>query len=459
MRKLLYFLFLTLAAATATAKIMNDDLSQQLSIPNERYVLPNGLTVILSEDHSTPFVAINIWYQVGAVNEKQNKTGLAHLFEHLMFEGSRHVKASEHFRILEKAGAFDINASTSFDRTNYFQTVPKTQLETVLKLESSRMTFLDVDQAKLDEQRAVVRREREQRFETAPYGVSALKLWESIFPKNHAFRGRVIGSHADLEAARLKDVQKFYDRHYGPSNASLTIVGDFNRNEAKALIAKYFSTLPKTEHEKTPALPKIVLRDQEIIKAEEKIGKLPLMRIQYITPALYQPGDAELDVVAHVLTGGEYGRLTKAITRDKQLATATSAYQQSFEQLSVFTIDAVLLPGIKQEDLLKEIDNVLNGLVKQPVTPIEIERARNNILTHQFMALQELGGNGGRSELLQSYNRFANDPNFLQQDIMRYKKLNQDSVTTSSKQFLPTGRARKILFADPVFSGVAQKGN
>ncbi|HXW52722.1 MAG TPA: pitrilysin family protein [Myxococcota bacterium] len=443
--------------AFALAPSAPTDISQKLSIPVEKYTLDNGLTMLLAEDHSEPFVAVNIWYFVGSINEKPRKTGWAHLFEHLMFEGSKYVPGSEHFRILEKIGGFDVNATTGFERTNYYETVPKSQLPLILAMESSRMFFLNITKEKLDEQRAVVRREREQRVETAPYGVATLKLWQSIFLENHPFHGRVIGSHNDLEAASLRDVQNFYDFFYGPSNAAIALVGDFDKAEALSLINKYFGSLPRTRVEPVPLLPKVDLGQQEIIVVDEKLGKLPLVRMQYVTPALFQPGDAELDVISHILTGGEFGRLTKAITRDKQMASSTSAYQQSHQQLSIFTIDTIVNPGIDPRNVIIEIDRVLADLVKNAPTSTEIERAKNSILTTQFFSLQSLGGQSGRAELLQTYNRFADDPNFIQQDIGRYKKITQESLLLSATRYLPVGKSRKILIATPAASGVALK--
>lgn len=455
--------FVTLLASSLCAIVDSSkephDLSLKLSIPNEKYTLDNGLTVILAEDHTTPFVASSVWYQVGSVSEQPQKTGLAHLFEHLMFEGSRQVKASGHFKYLENAGAFDVNATTSFDRTNYYQTVPKNQLELVLSLESSRMYFLELTQKKLDEQRAVVRREREQRFETTPYGLAALTLWQSIFPKGHPYYGRVIGSHEDLEAASLGDVQGFYDEFYGPSNACLTLVGDFDSNQAKSLINKYFATLPKTKIEITPKLPAVVIDQQEIIRVDEKLGKVPLLRIQYLSPALFKSGDAEMDVLAHILTGGEYGRLTKALTRDQRLASSVSAYQQSLEQLSTFTIDARLNPGVDDNEVIKTIDKVLAELITNPPTALEIDRARNSILTDQFFGLQNLGGYSGRAELLQSYNRFAKNPDFIQQDVMRFRRIDSKALVLAAQHFLKIQQARKILIAKPASNHVAKKGN
>lgn len=437
-----------------------EDLTKKLVIPYETYQLPNGLTVILSKDQKSPFAAVSVWYQVGSINEdiENNKTGLAHLFEHLMFEGSRHVPASEHFRKLESAGAVDINASTNFDRTNYFQTVPKNFLELVLAYEASRMAFLVIDQPKLDEQRAVVRREREQRFEVAPYGLTTLALWEKIFPQSNPMHGRVIGSHADLEAVKLNDVQAFYDRFYGPSNASIAVVGDIDMDKTKALIAKYFGTLPKTPAIQTPKLPPVVLGDEEILTLEEKIGKLPLVRIQYVTPGLFQPGDAELDLISHILTGGENARLTKAVTRDKMLASSVAAYQQSLEQVSVFTIDATVNPGVDPKQLINEIDTVLVELAKNGPTPLEINRARNSVLTDQLFGLQELGGYSGRAELLQTYFRYAKTPGYIQHDVKRYQVVDQNACKKTAATYLPVKTARKILIATPVLHKVALQG-
>lgn len=427
------------------------------TITHEKYVLDNGLTVLLSEDHSAPFVATSVWYKVGGVNERPKKTGLAHLFEHLMFEGSAHVKQDDHFKLLEGVGAFQVNASTSFDRTNYFETVPKSQLELSLALESSRMFWLNISQAKLDEQRAVVRREREQRYETSPYGLATLSLWQSIFPEANPMHGRVIGSHEDLEQASLSDVQSFYDQFYGPTNASIALVGDFTSSEVKKLINQYFASLPNSGLQAKPSIAAPVLTEQEILRYQEKLGRLPMIRIQYLTPAVFKPGDADLDVIAHILTGGEHGRLTKAITREQPLTSSVAAYQQSFGQVSVFTIDAMLNPGVDDVAVIKEIDKVIAGLSIEPPSALEIERARNAILTNYYFNLQDLGGDGGKAEALQSYQLFTGDSNFMEKDLARYQAVNSQSIAESSVKYLPAERARKILIASPLISNVANK--
>lgn len=427
----------------------------KMSLPSEKLSLNNGLSVILSEDHSTPFVSVNIWYGVGAVHEQPHRTGLAHFFEHLMFEGSKHVKEGEHFSVLENAGASDLNASTSFDRTNYYQTVPKSQLELVLNMESSRMFWLVINPTTVQAQRDVVKNERRQRYETSPYGNALLKLWENIFPKNHPYHGQVIGSHEDLEAATIEDIQAFYDRYYSPSNATITIVGDFERNHALALIEKYFATLPKTPVPALPALPEVKITKQEIIRVDEKIGQLPLIRMQYITPALFWPGDADMDLLAHVLTGTQNARLTKALTRDKPLANSISASQQSFAQTSVFSIDALLNPGVDENEVIKELDRVLADLATHPITQVELDQARNATLTDMLFSLQKLGGYGGRSELLQAYNRFAGRPDFLQADINRYQAVTSDSITKAALKYVPAAKARKVLIAKPASFNIA----
>jgi zinc protease len=443
-----------LMAATAFAK------DQELSLLTERYTLGNGMTVLLSQDRSSPLVATNVWTNVGSVNEEPGKTGQAHFFEHLMFEGSRQVKDPPgHFHILEKAGAFSINASTSFDRTNFYQTVPKSALELALSLESSRMFDLVITESKLKEQLEVVRRELDQRYSSQPYGLATLKAWESLFPKNHPMFGRVIGSHKDLQAATLDDFQSFYDTYYGPSNSVLTLVGDFEVDDAKALINKYFATLPKNDPIPKAVVPKIVLQEQEIIQFTEKLGKVPLIRIHYISPSLFAKGDAELDIWGHILTGGEFGRLTKAITRDKLLASSVSAYQQSMEHLSVFTIDTILNPGVDENVVIEEIDKVLADLVQAPVAQTEMDRAVNSILTTQIFSIQELGGSSGRAEMLQIYNRFKNDPDYLLQDMKRYQSVKEEDLKLAAKQYLPVGKARKVLIAKPIATTVAKQGN
>src|SRR5246127_431357 len=215
----------------------------------ERYKLANGLEVILSEDHRLPLVSVNLWYHVGAVNETAGRTGFAHLFEHMMFEGSKHVPGSSHFHYLEAAGASDVNGTTDFDRTNYYETLPSNQLELALWLESDRMGYLPdkLDQANLSNQQDVVRNERRQSVENAPYGVVEEGMYHLLFPKSHPYYADVMGSHQDIQSAKLEEVRNFFRLYYAPNNASLAIVGDFKPEQAKELVEKYFGPLKRGE--------------------------------------------------------------------------------------------------------------------------------------------------------------------------------------------------------------------
>lgn len=436
------FLLLTLFVCSLFA-----DKKVKIDIPFEKYQLKNGLEVILAKDDSTPFIAVDVWYQVGSLREDQKKTGLAHLFEHLMFEGSRHFESSKHFELLSHIGANNINASTGFDRTNYYEVVRgQDALLLALQLESSRMSFLNITKDKLDEQREVVKRERDQRGENQAYGKASEELWQKVFPHPNPYHGLVIGSHKDLNDASLKDVQDFYDRFYGPSNASLAIVGNFNIDDTKKIIDKYFATLPSC-----PKLPAMIIDNKpissEVLKFNERLGKLTLIRMHYITPALYHKGDAEMDVLGHLLAGGQFSRLQKALIREKPIAAAVSAYQQSMEHLSVFTIDVILNKDVDENEALKAIDDVLANLSN--ITKTEIDRARNSILKDLLFSLQSPKE---VAEILQSYNRFAANPGYINKDLKRYKKVDEKSLKESITKYVNANQ-RKVLIAKPINTG------
>jgi len=267
------------------------------SIPFEKYKLKNGLEVILSEDHTLPLVSVNIWYHVGPANERPGRTGFAHLFEHMMFEGSQHVGGKMHFSYLEGAGATDINGTTNFDRTNYYETIPSNQLELALWLESDRMGYLvgKLDIEKLANQRDVVRNERRQSGENTPYGLVEEGLYHQLFPKGHPYYGVVIGSHADVEAAKLEDVREFFRQYYTPNNATLAIVGDYDKSAIKALLEKYFGSIPMG-----PEVPKISATTPAITSERRAVVtdqvELPRVYMGWITPPVFAKGDAESDL-------------------------------------------------------------------------------------------------------------------------------------------------------------------
>jgi len=316
----------------------------------EKYKLDNGLEVILSEDHRLPMVAVNLWYHVGAANEVPGRTGFAHLFEHMMFEGSKHVPTNAHNSLLEAAGASDINGSTDFDRTNYYETLPSNQLELALWLESDRMGYLpdQLSQANLSRQQDVVRNERRERLENSPYGVVEEGLFHQIFPKEHPYYGRIIGSHSDIQAAKLEDVQNFFKLYYAPNNASLAIVGDFDPEKARGLVGKYFGPLKRGED-----VPKIKAHTPAIATERRAVVQdnvqLPRVYMGWLTSPIFKPGDAEADLAATVLGGGKSSRLYKKLVYEKQIALDVAVNQQSLILGSLLEVQATARPGVKRK--------------------------------------------------------------------------------------------------------------
>lgn len=426
--------------------------AQATSVPrleHTTFTLKNGLKVILSQDKRLPMVAVNLWYHVGPANEIPGRTGFAHLFEHMMFQGSKHVAADTHFKLLEAAGASDINGTTDFDRTNYFETVPSNQLELALWIESDRMGYLlDVlDQKALANQRDVVRNERRQSLENQPYGVAEEVLYQALYPSGHPYHGVVIGSHADLQAAQLADVQQFFRQYYTPNNASLAIVGDFEPAAARRLVEKYFGSLRRG-----PDVPKITATTPPVA-AEKRMTvtdtvQLPRVYMAWLTPAIFTPGDAEADVAADILGGGKSSRLYKALVYDKQIAQAVQATQESLILGSKFTIEATARPGHTAEELEAAINEELRRFVAQGPEATELERARNTIETQIVTGLETLGGFGGKADRLNSYEHYLGTPDYLRQDLQRYRGATAAAVKRFAEQHLQPGK-RVVLFAIP----------
>jgi zinc protease len=392
------------------------------AIPFEKYKLKNGLEVILSEDHTLPLVSVNIWYHVGPANEKSGRTGFAHLFEHMMFEGSQHVGAKAHFGYLEAAGATEINGTTNFDRTNYYETVPSNQLDLALWLESDRMGYLPgkLDIQNLANQRDVVRNERRQSTENTPYGLVEEGLYHELFPKDHPYYPYVIGSHADVESAKLDDVRDFFRQYYTPNNATLAIVGDFDKNRIKGQVEKYFGTIPEG-----PAAPTITVTTPAITSERRATitdqVELPRVYIGWLTPPVFQPGDAESDLFAVILAGGKSSRLYKTLVYDKEIAQDVSASVEEARLGSIFELEVTAKPGVKPEDLEKSIDEEMDKLRKEGPTAAEVDRARNVTETSLIRGLQRTNGVANR---LNYYNQYAGTPDYFSKDVARY-----DAVT------------------------------
>ena len=422
----------------------------KLVIPFERFELGNGLEVLLHVDHGAPLVAVNVWYHVGAFHERPGRTGFAHLFEHMMFQGSAHVRDDGHFQTLEAIGASEINGTTDYDRTNYFETVPANHLETALWMESDRMGFLlnDLGPGKLANQIGVVQNERRQGYESAPYGLAEEELWQALFPAPHPYHGMVIGSMADIGAASLDDVRDFFRTWYAPNNATLVIAGDFDPAAARRLVERYFGSLPRGPEPARPQVAEVRVAGEKRLARAEKVGRLPRVMIGWLTPAFFAEGDAAADLLAMILGSGEASLLNRRLVRELEIAQGVEAYQESLGAQSVFHLNVTGRPGVDPERLLAEIDGVLARARAGEITEAQLVRARNRYETRFMRRLQKLGGFGGRADLLQSYNHFLGDPGYLARDVGRYRAVTRDQLTAFATDALATER-RVVMFAVP----------
>jgi zinc protease len=438
-----------LVAGCGTAEPETTTASDIPTINFEKYTLDNGLEVILAEDHRLPLVAVNLWYHVGPANEGPGRTGFAHLFEHMMFQGSKHVPGDSHFKLLEGAGATNYNGTTGFDRTNYFETVPADRLELAIWLESDRMGYLldQVDQASLSNQQDVVRNERRQRWENQPYGVVEEAVFQNLFPKDHPYHGVIIGSHADIQAANLEDVKEFFKLYYAPNNATIAIVGDFDREATKALVEKYFGTLRRGEPIGKPEVATPAIASERRLVIEDRV-ELPRVYMAWLTAPAFAPGDAEAEIAAFVLGSGRSSRLYRSLVYEKQIAQDVSVSQDSLQMGSVFQIRATARPGHTAEELERAIEEELQALGSSAPEPWEIDRARNTIETNIVRGLERLGGFGGIADTLNYYNHYRGDPGYLDEDIHRRRSVSAQAVQSFVQQQL-TPSTRVIVHAVP----------
>lgn len=426
-------------------------VAQQIpKIEFEKYTLPNGLQVILHRDSKLPMVHVNLWYHVGAKNEAPGRTGFAHLFEHMMFQGTKHA-GDEPIVLLERAGANllagGVNGTTNFDRTNYFETLPRESLELALWFESDRMGFLldAFTEEKLNNQRDVVKNERRQGVENVPYGRITEIIWQELFPKGHPYSHSVIGSMEDLTAASPEDVKEFFRTYYTPNNCTLTIAGDFDPAEAKRLVEKYFGPLPPG-----PALARAKRWVMDLAEEKRLVvwDRVPQDRLYLIWPSLpyFEPGDAELDIVARLLTDGKDSRLYKALVYEKQIASAVSATNASLEAAGLFSIVATARPGHSLEELEEAIDTELARLAQYGPTPDELTRALAKEEYSFLTDLERIGGFGGKADRLAMYNTYLGDPDFFQQDFDRYQKLTRTDIQKAAEGFLNHRRRLVVSF-------------
>jgi zinc protease len=426
----------------------------------EKYTLPNGLQVILHVDRKLPIVHVNQWFHVGSKNEKPGRTGFAHLFEHMMFQGSKNA-SKDYFAYAEKAGANlqegGVNGTTNNDRTNYFATVPSGNLEEVLWLESDRLATLTdaLTKEKLDNQRDVVKNERRQGLENTPYGRWFKLVTENLHPASHPYSWTVIGSHEDLTAASLEDVKDFFKQYYTPNNLSLVIAGDFDPAEAKRLVEKYFGVIPAGPPLDRPTLWIPTLDRERIIEATDRVPQ-DRVYMTWPSPQIFGPGDAELDLTSLILSDGLSSRLNKVLVYDKQLATAVQSFQNSAEISGWFAVIATARPGASLSDIEKIVTDEIARLAKTGPTAAELERAKTKQRYNFVTGLERIGGFGGKADLLNQYNTYWGDPGRFADDVARYQKVTAADVQRTVDRWLNT-RNRLLVRFHPEKSGRASE--
>ena len=433
------FFALGLGIAVTPAPAQAHPAATALKIPDikyEKYTLPNGLTVITHEDHRLPLVAVDLWYHVGPLNERAGRTGFAHLFEHMMFEGSEHVGEKAHIKFVQGAGATDVNGTTSFDRTNYFETMPANQLELALWLDSDRMGFLmeGLDRKLLANQRDVVRNERRQ-GEGRPYNVAQEESYHQLFPASHPYYASVIGSHADIEAARIADIRDFHQQFYTPNNASIAIAGDFDPKKLKDLLTKYFGPIPagpKVDPVNT-ATPAITSQRRSTVT---DTVQLPQLNIYWLKPTKFAPGSAEIEVAVFALGGAKASRLDQALIYKNQVAQRVSCNTDPEKLTGVVSCTVTAKPGIKLEDLEATVWDEIAKLQTVGPTQQEVDASKATQLTRKITGLQRLGGFGGIADTLDSYNQYLGDPGYLPKDIAATQAVTIASAKAAAAKYL-----------------------
>jgi zinc protease len=418
----------------------------------ELYRLDNGLTVILHQDRTVPLVGVHVEYDVGSKDEKPQRTGFAHLFEHLMFQGTAHLPKGEADQLLSAAGA-DNNGGTSQDTTVYWEVGPSSALSLLLYAESERMGWLlpTLDQAKLDNQRDVVRNERRQNYEMRPYGLALDRVMAALWNPEFPYHWLPIGSHEDLERATLEDVREFFLRWYGPENAVVAVAGDFDAAEAKALVRKWFGPIPSRDRPVRSVPVPVPLTAEKRIKLEDRV-QLPRLYMAWQSPKIYAEGDAALDVLSQILSDGKSARLVERLEMRERIAQDIEASQWSMVYAGLFLVEATPKPGVTLERLEKEIDEELARIAAAPPSKEELERARNKIEAGAIFGLEPVGGFGGRAAALARYYIRTGDPGYLDRDLARYRSVTPADVSAAARTFLEKD-ARVVLEVVPAGSG------
>ncbi|HLI77188.1 MAG TPA: insulinase family protein [Acidobacteriaceae bacterium] len=414
----------------------------------ETYTLPNGLKVITHEDHRLPLVAVDLWYHVGPLNERPGRTGFAHLFEHMMFEGSEHVGEKAHIKYVQGAGATDVNGTTDFDRTNYFETMPSNQLELALWLESDRMGFLmeGLNRELLGNQRDVVRNERRQ-GEGRPYDLAQEETFHLLFPKEHPYYASVIGSHQDIESARIADVRDFHQQFYTPNNASIAVAGDFDPKALRALLTKYFGPIPKG-----PDVPPVNVVTPPITSQKRATVtdtvQLSQVSIGWLTPPAFTPGAYDAAAAVFALGGAKASRLDQALVYKTQMAQSVSCETDGLKLTGITGCTATAKPGVKPEDLEATMWREIARLQSEGPTAEEVEAAKAGAMTRKIAGLQRLGGFGGVADTLDQYNQYTGDPGFLPKDVAMIQAVSTGTAKAAAARYL-TKDAAVVVYTVP----------
>ncbi|HEY6337542.1 MAG TPA: pitrilysin family protein [Candidatus Sulfotelmatobacter sp.] len=421
--------------------------AQNIDIPYQKFVLDNGLTLIVHEDHKAPIVAVNFWYHVGSKNEKLGKTGFAHLFEHLMFGGSEHAKGS-FIQAFDAVGATDQNGTTNEDRTNYFENVPTSAFDYTLWMEADRMGFLDLSQKTLDLQRGVVQNEKRQ-DENEPYALAEEEINKNTYPTGHPYSWPVIGDMADLDAASFKDVQEWFKTYYGPSNVVLVIAGDIDASTAKAKVEKYFGDIPPgppVTHQQA-WIAKMTGTHRSVTQ-----DRVPLPRV-YMTWNVPQFASADSDylrLVSACLGQGKTSRLYKRLVYDDQIASDVNVDQDAREIGGQFYIQATARPGHNLDEVEKEINEELARFIKDGPTAEELQRVQTQYLANFLRGIERIGGFGGKSDRLAQYATFTGNPDGYKITLQRVREATREDLKAAANRWLSDGVyiVQVVPFAD-----------
>ena len=438
--KLYSFITVLLCALSANA--------QKIKVPYEQFTLPNGLNVILHQDKTIPRISVNVWYFVGSGNEKPGRTGFAHLFEHILFEGSKNVPEGKFDEWLEAAGANN-NGSTTEDRTNYYEDLPANALDLALFLESDRMGFLlaSLTDSTVDGQRDVVKNERRQSYENRPYGKANLELPALLYPKDHPYSWPVIGTMADLTAASRQDVADFFTQYYIPGNASLCIAGDIDLAQARKAVEKWFSDVPAGKTVLPPQPAAAELTEEKRVVMEDKV-QLPRLQMIWLSPANFQPGSAEMELLGSLLGGGKNSRLYKRLVYDLQIAQNVSAFQNSSKFSGEFYIAVTARPGTGLNQIEQIVQEEIDKITSESATDRELARVVNQYESRFLTQIERSGGFSGKANQLNEYFFYTGNPDYFNEDLQRYKSVDPADISAAARKYLRSN-ARIVMSIVP----------